>query len=189
VKKYLFALFLLFPGSDAARAGEKAQARLPVRVITIERADGSAETISAELARTEEEQARGLMFRKSLKDGEAMLFIFRYDKILAFWMKNTLIPLSVAYIGRDGVIREIHDMRPGNLSPVRSGRSLRYALEVPQGYFERKNIRPGDRLVLNGPGEGGENIPGNKKNTPGNERLIPGNEKLIPGNEEAHSGE
>jgi uncharacterized membrane protein (UPF0127 family) len=87
------------------------------------------------------------MFRKEVKDGEGMFFIFERDQVLSFWMKNTLVPLSIAYISRDGEILEIRDLEPGNLNPVVSSRSCRYALEVPEGWFGRVGIGPGDRLV------------------------------------------
>jgi uncharacterized membrane protein (UPF0127 family) len=88
------------------------------------------------------------MGRQSLKDGEGMLFVFDRDHILSFWMKNTLIPLSIAYIAYDGRILEIHDLEPQNLLAVRSNRSARYALEVPQGWFARMGIRAGDMLIF-----------------------------------------
>ena len=102
--------------------------------------------VRAEIARTDSQRQQGLMYRKELKDGEGMLFIFERDQILSFWMKNTLIPLSIAYIASDGRIVEIFDMEPGNLNPVMSSRSVRYALEVPQGWFSRVGLAPGDRL-------------------------------------------
>jgi uncharacterized membrane protein (UPF0127 family) len=88
------------------------------------------------------------MYRKKINDGEGMLFIFEQDQVLAFWMKNTLVPLSIAYISGDGRIIEIYDMEPGNLMSVRSSRSVRFALEVPQGWFGRSGIEPGDKLDL-----------------------------------------
>jgi uncharacterized membrane protein (UPF0127 family) len=88
------------------------------------------------------------MFRKRLADGEGMLFIFERDEALSFWMKNTLIPLSIAFIASDGRIIDIKDMRPLDLSSVKSSRSVRYALEVPQGWFNRVNVRPGDKIII-----------------------------------------
>ena len=117
--------------------------------ITIEGKSGTVVVI-AEIARSAAQQQQGLMYRKELKDGEGMLFIFDRDQILSFWMKNTLIPLSVAYIAQDGRILEIHDMEPGNLNPVKSSRSARYALEVPQGWFGRAGLGPDDRLDIKG---------------------------------------
>jgi uncharacterized membrane protein (UPF0127 family) len=104
-------------------------------------------TINAEIARSDLQREQGLMFRKSLDDGKGMLFIFEQDQIMSFWMKNTLIPLSIAFIASDGRILEIHDMESQNLNPVKSSRSARYALEVPRGWFGRAGIKSGDRLV------------------------------------------
>jgi uncharacterized membrane protein (UPF0127 family) len=108
---------------------------------------GFSAAIMAEIARTDRQRQRGFMFRKEVKDGEGMLFIFERDQILSFWMKDTLVPLSVAYISRDGEILEIRDLEPGNLRPVESSRSCRYALEVPKGWFGRAGLGPGDRVV------------------------------------------
>jgi uncharacterized membrane protein (UPF0127 family) len=105
-------------------------------------------SVSAEIARTESERSKGLMFRRELADGKGMLFVFERDQILSFWMKNTLIPLSIAYIAWNGRIIEILDMEPGDLRSVTSSRSARYALEVPQGWFDRAGVRPGDFLRL-----------------------------------------
>jgi uncharacterized membrane protein (UPF0127 family) len=104
--------------------------------------------VLAEIARSDAERETGLMFRESLADGEGMLFVFEKDQTLSFWMKDTLVPLSIAYISYNGRILEIHDMKPRDLAPVRSSRSARYALEVPQGWFGRAGIKPGDTLVL-----------------------------------------
>jgi uncharacterized membrane protein (UPF0127 family) len=107
---------------------------------------GGRVAVMAEIASTPGQREQGLMYRKELKDGNGMLFVFDRDEMLSFWMKNTLVPLSIAYIAYDGRILEIHDMQSGDLTPVRSGRSARYALEVPQGWFDRAGIVPGDRL-------------------------------------------
>jgi uncharacterized membrane protein (UPF0127 family) len=84
------------------------------------------------------------MFRTVLEDGKGMLFIFDHDEVLSFWMKNTLIPLSIAFITSDGKILEIRDMQPEELRSVASSRMVRYALEVPQGWFDRVGIEAGD---------------------------------------------
>ena len=105
--------------------------------------------IKVEIARTDEERARGLMYRDKLPDGKGMLFVFEYDQQLSFWMKNTYIPLSIAFIASDGRIIDIKDMQPLDLSSVQSSRPVRYALEVPRGWFSRVGVRPGDRVVIN----------------------------------------
>jgi uncharacterized membrane protein (UPF0127 family) len=119
------------------------------RELVIERSAAPPVRLQVELALSEAEQSQGLMYRESLSDGQGMLFVFGRDKLASFWMKNTVIPLSIAYINSDGTILEIHDMRPEDLSLVRSSRSVRYALEVPQGWFDRAGIGPGDRALIN----------------------------------------
>ncbi|MDR2068621.1 MAG: DUF192 domain-containing protein [Spirochaetaceae bacterium] len=122
--------------------------KLEIAEFTLEKSGGGRIRIQAEIARTEAERARGLMHRTALPDGEGMLFVFERDQILSFWMKDTLIPLSIAFISYDGRILEIYDMQPRDLRSVHSVRSVRYALEVPQGWFERTGIKVGDRLNL-----------------------------------------
>ncbi|GHV32784.1 hypothetical protein AGMMS4952_23820 [Spirochaetia bacterium] len=126
--------------------GAKPQSRLETQELRIRMADGTEVPVSAEIARTDEQRERGLMWRKTLADGEGMLFVFDRDRILSFWMKNTLLPLSIAYIAYDGRVLEIHDMEPRNLTPIQSARSARYALEAPQGWFTRMGIKVGDVL-------------------------------------------
>jgi hypothetical protein len=141
---FLF-LSILLPLACGAVA-ENSPQRLSSRALTFLKSDGTKITLQAEIATTETERSKGLMFRKELKDGQGMLFVFDRDQHLSFWMKNTLIPLSVAYIASDGKILEIHDMTPESLNPVDSDLAARYALEVPQGWFNRVALGPGDRL-------------------------------------------
>jgi uncharacterized membrane protein (UPF0127 family) len=108
---------------------------------------GNAE-FQVEIADTEQSRRIGLMNREQLPEGQGMLFVFERDQRLSFWMQNTSIPLSIAYISSDLVVREIHDMTPFSLEPVRSSRSVRYALEVNQGAFGEAGIEPGDTVVL-----------------------------------------
>ncbi len=101
-----------------------------------------------EIARTAEEQAKGLMHRKGLSENHGMLFPYQSDRRLSFWMKNTAIPLSIAFIAADGTIKEIYDMKPFSLGTVSSRQSVRFALEVNQGFFTRLGIGVGDRLLF-----------------------------------------
>ena len=140
----LLPLLIFFIGACSG-SGQSVNDRMESRVIVIESKAGKV-SVNAELARTPSQQQLGLMYRKELKDGYGMLFIFEKDEALSFWMKNTLIPLSIAYIGSDGKILEIFEMEPENLNPVRSSRSVRYALEVPSGWFGRAGIGPGDKM-------------------------------------------
>ena len=104
---------------------------------------GSLE-ITAEIARTPVEIETGMMFRTNLVEMEGMLFVLRSTGRTSFWMKNCIVPLSVAYIDPEGFIQEIHDLEPGNTNPVKSSSSnVRFALEVNQGWFTRHGITTG----------------------------------------------
>jgi uncharacterized membrane protein (UPF0127 family) len=122
--------------------------QLPIREISIERDGQEIAVVKAEVAHTQEERNKGLMFRKKLPDGEGMFFIFEADHILSFWMKNTYIPLSIAFITHDGRIIDIKDMYPHDINSVVSSRSARYALEAPQGWFSRAGVRAGATVKI-----------------------------------------
>jgi uncharacterized membrane protein (UPF0127 family) len=124
------------------------QNKLPVKEIPIERDGQRIAVVKSEIAASHEERNNGLMFRKKLPDGKGMLFVFESDQVLTFWMKNTSIPLSIAYIAHDGKIIDIKDMIPHDTSSVVSSRSVRYALEVPQGWFSRAGVRTGDIVKI-----------------------------------------
>lgn len=104
--------------------------------------------LTAELATTPKERERGLMFRTRMAENHGMLFIFPDDQQLSFWMKNTKIPLSIAFISSDGVIKKIADMQPESLNTTLSDYSVRYALEVNKGYFSRNGIAVGMKVRL-----------------------------------------
>jgi uncharacterized membrane protein (UPF0127 family) len=138
---FLFLLFALFVISCDSE-------KLPVKEISIERNGEVIAVLKAETASTPEDRAQGLMFRKTLNDGQGMLFIFESDQVLSFWMKNTYIPLSIAFITSDGRIIEIKDMYPHDETSVLSSRSVRYALEVPQNWFSRAGVQLGDIIKI-----------------------------------------
>ena len=103
-----------------------------------------AETLDAELALSIKEISTGLMYRKEMDENRGMLFVYPYVSDVAFYMKNTYIPLSVAYIDPEGVIQEIYDMEPLNEESVPSkSDNIRYILEVNQGWFAKHGIEPG----------------------------------------------
>lgn len=112
------------------------------------RPDASKILLSVEIAQKDEDLQRGFMYRKHIPEGTGMLFVFEKDQMLSFWMKNTFVPLSIAYIDSQGVIREIFDMQPLSLDSVQSSGLVRYALEVPQGWFAKNNIVPLSRLDI-----------------------------------------
>ena len=105
-------------------------------------------TIVVEIADTEERRAYGLMFRESIGKDAGMLFIFDDERERAFWMQNTLIPLSIGYFSRAKILNEVIDMQPAVMGAARpktypSKSQAMYALEMNVGWFERKKIRPG----------------------------------------------
>ena len=119
----------------------------PVRPI---RLDGHR--IVAEIADVEAARERGLMLRTALADGHGMLFVFEAEFPLGFWMKNTLIPLSIGYLDDSKTLIDVQEMVPatsGDQHPpvYRSPRPARYALEMPRGWFKRKNVKIGARLA------------------------------------------
>lgn len=122
--------------------------KLPEKTITINKSDGTTITVKAEIAIKPEERNFGYMKRKNIPEGTGMLFVFEADQILSFWMKDTPHPLSIAYIDSKGRIRDIFDMTPYSLSSIVSTSSVRYALEVPQGWFKKNNIQVGDTINL-----------------------------------------
>ncbi len=109
---------------------------------------GEKVEVEVEIATNDAERARGLMERTELAENAGMLFVYEEERQLSFWMKNTLIPLSVAYADSQGRIVDIQDMQPLDETPHPSAEPARYALEVNQGFFEEQGIRVGDRLVL-----------------------------------------
>ncbi|MCX7026061.1 MAG: DUF192 domain-containing protein [Spirochaetes bacterium] len=128
---------------SSAQITDKPNAQL--KTVTLK--SGSVQ-VQVEVARTEIERNRGLMFRKDLKAGKGMLFDFAADQRVSFWMKNTSIPLSVAYLGSDGSILQILDLRPFSEEPRPSERSVRYALEVPQSWFTQVGLKEGDKFDI-----------------------------------------
>lgn len=122
--------------------------KLPKKDLQIVTQDGRTVIVKAEIASREEERNYGFMNRKSIPDDTGMLFVFDNDQILRFWMKDTPTPLSIAYIDSTGVIRDIYAMTPYSLADITSTCSVRYALEVPRGWYTRKNIFVGDKVIL-----------------------------------------
>lgn len=142
------AFFCLANFSCAKNPPIKENKNLPQKNLMIRTSDGASVSILAEIASTDETRAAGFMFRKKIPDGTGMLFVYHDDSALSFWMKNTPSPLSIAYIDYKGQIKDIFDMQPYNLNSVTSSGFVRYALEVPQGYFARAGIKVGDFLEL-----------------------------------------
>ena len=117
-------------------------ADLPVTTLTI-----NGHRLVAEVVTTPEQRAKGLMHRFSLQPDHGMLFVFERPQPLAFWMKNTFIPLSIAFIDAEGRIINIEDMRPQDESSHWSRGLALYAVEMKQGWFAAKGIGAGATVV------------------------------------------
>lgn len=106
-------------------------------------------TLKVEIATTPDMLEKGLMYRKQLPAGEGMLFIHPYPQRLTYWMKNTFIPLDIGFFDENGILMEIYPLYPQDLTPISSKNEyLKYALEVPQGWFNAMGIQLGDHLNL-----------------------------------------
>lgn len=119
--------------------------------LTLEKAKISVggKEITVELARRPEEQARGLMYRRKLGENDGMLFAYDSPRVMSFWMKNTRIPLSIAFIDGAGTIIQIEKMRPfDNVSRHVSRGPAQYALEMNQGWFEKNGVKVGDKVEI-----------------------------------------
>ncbi|MBR5965215.1 MAG: DUF192 domain-containing protein [Treponema sp.] len=141
---FIFALAVFVCSASC----QKGNPKLPTKTLSITTASGAKVLVQAEIADKAETREKGYMFRKNIPDGTGMLFVFEEDKVLRFWMKNTPSPLSIAYIDYKGVIKDIFDMKPYDLSDTTATGYVRYALEVPQGWFDRAGIKVGDTLAL-----------------------------------------
>jgi len=135
--------------AGSLRPGERdgPQDGLPTIVLTVQGHD-----LTAEVARSGRQRNAGLMLRDSLAKDTGMLFVYPDDRPRSFWMRNTCLPLTIAYIDSTGIIVTLADMTPLDESPVPSRVPARYALEMTQGWFARKGVAVGDRVVGLPPG-------------------------------------
>ena len=141
------AMLLLAACSGAGDA--PAPPPLPVVALTVADAEGRAvASLSAEVAATPEQRQRGLMFRQSLGEDAAMLFVYPAETEGAFWMKDTPIPLTIAFLAADGRVLELIDGAPFDETLLRPATPYRYALEVNAGWFARRGLAAGARVVL-----------------------------------------
>ncbi|WP_409977333.1 DUF192 domain-containing protein [Borrelia sp. RT1S] len=101
------------------------------------------------LAFDDSSRAKGYMGTRFVDKNNGILFMFNEEKNLSFWMRNTPVPLEIAYINTGGIIKEIHSLVPFSEKSVRSTYKVKYALEVPEGSFSRFNIKIGDRVKFN----------------------------------------
>jgi hypothetical protein len=144
----LLALALLFSCRTGA-APEPAPPPLARSRVVVVTADGRTLPVEVELATDEAQRARGLMFREKLGAEDGMLFLFDEEQPLAFWMRNTLIPLDMLFVRSDGtVLGIVENAVPRSETPRRVKGHSRYVLEVNGGWSARHGVKAGDRVEL-----------------------------------------
>ena len=117
--------------------------RLPTATIRVGQV-----SLVVEVADEEPERQKGMMFRRRVADDEAMLFVFEREANVHFWMKNTPVDLDIAYIASDGTITQIERLTAHNLDAVYSREPVRFALEVPAGWFARHGVGAGTEVAI-----------------------------------------
>ncbi len=143
-------------GGQAARTQESATGQdSAAPVASVERSpaglrvttlDVGGHQVTAEVAERESQRERGLMERDSLPGDHGMLFVYSEPQTLSFWMRNTEVPLDIAFLSPDGVIVDIQQMEPRSDEQHRSREPAMYALEMSQGWFEEHGVTVGDRV-------------------------------------------
>ncbi len=144
------------PGGTTAEPGvieearANAQPELPTVTLAIRTSGGEEVEVRAEVADERAERQTGLMGRTELAQDAGMLFVFGWERNLSFWMRTTLIPLSIAYIAADGRIVDIQDMEPLDDEPpsYASAEPAKYALEVNQGFFAERGVEVGGTVEI-----------------------------------------
>jgi uncharacterized protein len=126
----------------SAAAQDAPQMNLPVVQL-----QAGMHNIRAQVASTGEQRATGLMHRKEMPQHEGMLFVFEQASQQCFWMKNTLLPLSIAFLADDGTVVNIREMKPQALDSHCSDKPVRYVLEMNQGWFDKRGVKPGAKLT------------------------------------------
>ena len=132
-------LALLLSGPAGAQPGQ------PQMLPTVP-LNAGIHNIVAMVARTPEQRSIGLMYRSQMAPNEGMLFVFDDAAQQCFWMKNTLLPLSAAFVADDGTVVNIEDMAPQTIDSHCSAKPVRYVLEMHKGWFAKRGIKPGQKL-------------------------------------------
>jgi uncharacterized protein len=138
-------------GSDRPAQTEEATSRPQgLRTVVIDASGKEKVEVLVEIADGHLEQMRGLMYRTALGQDRGMLFVYDVEQYLSFWMRNTRIPLSIAFIDSKGRITDILDMKPFDDKPPHyvSSEPVMYALEVNQGFFDEHSVKVGDHVEL-----------------------------------------
>jgi uncharacterized protein len=125
----------------AQSSANEPQTRLPRVKLT-----AGIHQIDSQVAATPEQRSTGLMFRKEMPVNEGMLFVFEQPSTQCFWMKNTLLPLTAAFVADDGTIVNLADMKPQTTDSHCSTKPVRYVLEMNQGWFTKRGLAAGSKL-------------------------------------------
>jgi uncharacterized membrane protein (UPF0127 family) len=141
-RKLLLAVSCLLLTTGGALAQEAPQLNLPRA-----RLSAGMHQIEVQLALTPEQRQIGLMFRREMPHGEGMLFVFEQPAQQCFWMKNTLLPLTAAFVAEDGTIVNLADMKPQTTNSHCSDKPVRFVLEMNVGWFAKKGIKAGSKLA------------------------------------------
>jgi uncharacterized membrane protein (UPF0127 family) len=138
IKAFALSALLLVSGITAAQDAPQQLRSIPLTA--------RMHVIQAEVAASPQERAIGLMHRKSMPANNGMLFVFEEAQPQCFWMKNTLLPLSIAFLDDAGQVVNIADMKPLDESSHCSAKPVRFALEMNQGWFAKRGIKAGSKL-------------------------------------------
>ncbi len=139
-------LVKLFAALSLVLSGSAALAQQPQRLPMTELRAGM-HRVMAQVAQTDQQRAIGLMHVKEMPPHEGMLFVFDQPGTQCFWMRNTLLPLSIAFLADDGAIVNIAEMKPLDETSHCSTQPVRYALEMNQGWFAKKGLKAGSKLT------------------------------------------
>jgi len=142
MKNFVIALFGLISAIGISGRAQTAP-QLDLQRIKI---TAGMHLIDTQVAASPEQRSTGLMFRREMPQSEGMLFVFEQATVQCFWMKNTLLPLTAAFVADDGTIVNLADMKPQTTDSHCSTQPVRYVLEMNQGWFGKKGIKAGFRL-------------------------------------------
>jgi uncharacterized membrane protein (UPF0127 family) len=129
-----------------ALASLQAMAQEPQMTLPRVKLAAGMHQIDAQVAQSPDQRTIGLMHRKEMPQHEGMLFVFEQPSVQCFWMMNTLLPLTAAFVADDGTVVNLADMKPQTTDSHCSARPVRYVLEMNQGWFAKKGIKPGSKL-------------------------------------------
>ena len=134
-----FAAMILFVGGAIAQGEPQDLPAIPLQA--------GMHVIHAAVAQTPDQRMTGLMFRRTMAQHEGMLFVFEQVTPQCFWMKNTLLPLSIAFLADDGTVVNVDEMKPQTLDSHCSAKPVRFVLEMNQGWFAKRGIKAGSKIA------------------------------------------